>query len=273
MAYSSLAACIADLERTRQLVRIEAEIDPHLEASLIHRRVYQNKGPALYFTHVKGCGFPMVSNLFGTIERCRFLFRDTLETVRKLVELKIDPGEFAKKPLRYWNAPFAALRMRPKLVRSAPLLENQTTIGKLPQLKCWPNDGGPFVTLPLVYTEHPDHPGWKKSNLGMYRVQMSGNQYVQDQQVGLHYQIHRGIGVHHAAAVQRGQPLQVNINIGGPPALMLSAVMPLPEGLSELTFAGVLGGRRTRLVRQTGHLPMLADADFCISGIVDPKQT
>src|SRR5687768_14162765 len=92
MGYASLAACVADLERTRQLVRIDAEIDPNLEAAAVHRRVYQNRGPALLFTRVKGCTFPMVSNLFGTIDRCRYLFRDTLDTVRKLVELKIDPG-------------------------------------------------------------------------------------------------------------------------------------------------------------------------------------
>lgn len=273
MGYPTLAACVSDLERTKQLVRIDHEIDPNLEMAAIQRRVYQAGGPALFFTRVKGCSFPMVSNLFGTIERSRFLFRDTIETVRKLVELKIDPANFAKKTFRYWNVPFAALKMLPKKVRRSPLLSNQTTISQLPKLKCWPNDGGSFVTLPLVYSEDPNQPGWKKSNLGMYRVQLDGNEYRQDQEIGLHYQIHRGIGVHHAAAIARGEPLKVNINIGGPPALMLSAVMPLPEGLSELTFAGALGGRRVRLVAAANGLPMLSDADFCISGIVDPHRT
>jgi len=273
MGYPTLAACVNELERTKQLVRIDHEIDPCLEMAAIHRRVYQAKGPALLFTRVKGCAFPMVSNLFGTIERCRFMFRDTLETVRKLVALKIDPGELAKHPFRYWNIPWAALKMVPRSVSSSPLLANETSISQLPKLKCWPDDGGSFVTLPLVYSEDPNVPGWKKSNLGMYRVQLDGNQYQVDQQVGLHYQIHRGIGMHHAAAIARGEPLKVNINIGGPPALMLSAVMPLPEGLSELTFAGVLGGRRVRLVKSVTGLPMLGDADFCISGIVDPSKT
>lgn len=272
MGYPTLAACIADLERTKQLVRINHEIDPQLEMAYIHRRVYQAKGPALLFTNVKGCTFPMVSNLFGTIERCRFMFRDTLETVRKFVALKIDPGQLAKHPFRYWNIPWAALKMLPKSVSRSPLLTNETTISQLPKLKCWPNDGGSFVTLPLVYSEDPNHVGWKKSNLGMYRVQLDGNQYT-DQQIGLHYQIHRGIGVHHAAAIARGEPLKVNINIGGPPALILSAVMPLPEGLSELIFAGALGGRRVRLVKSATGLPMLGDADFCISGTVDPSKT
>lgn len=273
MGYPTLAACVNDLERTRQLVRIDHEIDPHLEMAAIHRRVYQAKGPALLFTRPKNTAFPMVSNLFGTLERSRFLFRDTLETVRKLVELKIDPAHFAKKPFRYWNVPWAALKMLPRNVWNAPLLTHETTVSNLPKLKCWPADGGSFVTLPLVYTEDPRQPGWKKSNLGMYRVQLDGNDYVADQQVGMHYQIHRGIGVHHSAAIANGQPLPVNIHIGGPPALMLSAVMPLPEGLSELTFAGALGGRRVRLVKGPNGIPMLGDADFCISGIVDPSKT
>lgn len=273
MGYPSLAACVADLERARQLVRIDHEIDPHLEMAYIHRRVYAARGPALLFTRPKGTAFPMVSNLFGTIERSRYLFRDTLETVRKMVELKIDPANFARRPFRYWNMPFAAFNTLPKRVKRAPILTHEIRLSQLPRLKCWPNDGGSFVTLPLVYSEDPNQPGWKKSNLGMYRVQLDGNQYVTDQQVGLHYQIHRGIGVHHSAAIARHEPLKVNIHIGGPPALMLSAVMPLPEGLSELIFAGALGGRRVRLAPAANGLSMLGEADFCISGVIDPSKT
>src|SRR5205807_8815570 len=129
-----------------------------------------------------------------------------------------------------------------------------------------------FVTLPQVYTEDANRPGWRHSNLGMYRVQLSGNEYVPDRQVGLHYQIHRGIGVHHAAALRRGVPFRVNVLVGGPPALTLAAVMPLPEGLPELAFAGALGGRRVRLIDAPGRLPIIADADFCISGTVDPDK-
>ena len=136
-----------------------------------------------------------------------------------------------------------------------PILAHQTTISQLPQLTCWPRDGGAFITLPQVYTEDADRPGWRHSNLGMYRVQLSGNQYQPDREVGLHYQIHRGIGVHHAKALRRGVPFRVNVFVGGPPALALAAVMPLPEGMPELAFAGVLGGRRVRLTsrRTTGQ--------------------
>ena len=94
MGYRSLKECIADLDRTGQLVRIEQEIDPYLEAAEIQRRVNQAQGPAVFYKRVKGCRFPMVSNLFGTLERTRFLFRDTLAAVRHLIELKIEPAEF-----------------------------------------------------------------------------------------------------------------------------------------------------------------------------------
>jgi 4-hydroxy-3-polyprenylbenzoate decarboxylase len=147
----------------------------------------------------------------------------------------------------------------------------------------WPDDGGAFITLPQVYTEHVRQPGWRHSNLGMYRVQLSGGRYDPDREVGLHYQIHRSIGVHHAAAIRAGQPFRANIFVGGPPAMMLAAVMPLPEGMSELTFAGALGGRRIRMLRRrpgtrfhrvpgARGLPIHADTDFCICGTVVPDK-
>lgn len=271
MGYRNLQACVRDLERTGQLVRIEQEIDPYLEAAEIQRRVYQAGGPAVFYARVKGCRFPMVSNLFGTRERTRFLFRDTLTAVRRLVELKIDPNAFWRNPWSYRGVPRSLSHMWLRKTRKGPILDCQTTIYELPQVVSWPRDGGAFITLPQVYTEDVDHPGLGKSNLGMYRVQLSGGQYVPGKQIGLHYQIHRGIGVHHAAAIRKGVPFRVNIFVGGPPALTLSAVMPLPEGLSELLFAGALGGRALRFVQPAGQLPIPAEADFCISGVVDPN--
>ena len=289
MGYRNLQECVADLERSKQLIRIDADVAPHLEVAEIQRRVYQAAGPALLFTRAKGCRFPLLANLFGTIDRTRFLFRDTLDAVRRLVELKIDPMAFARNPWRYRGAPFTALHTLPKYVSRGPVLANETTIDQLPQIVNWPDDGGAFITLPQVYSEDADRPGWQHSNLGMYRVQLSGGQYLPNQEVGLHYQIHRSIGVHHAAAIQRGEPFRVNIFVGGPPAMTLAAVMPLPEGMSELTFAGALGGRRVRMVSRgpdahvrssesTGRgrpvyesLPVSAEADFCIVGTVDPS--
>lgn len=272
MGYRNLRDCVNDLERTGQLVTIQEEIDPNLEAAEIQRRVYQADGPAVYYARVKGCRFPMVSNLFGTIERTRFLFRDSVDAVRKLVELKVDAQAFARNPWRYRGVPFTLLNMWLRKVRTGPITANETTISELPQVKSWPMDGGPFITLPQVYTEDPDHPGLGKSNLGMYRVQLGGNEYAPNREIGLHYQIHRGIGVHHAAAIRRGEPLRVRIFVGGPPAMTMSAVMPLPEGLSELLFAAALGGRPLRMVCRPGEIAMPAEADFVISGTIDPNR-
>jgi 4-hydroxy-3-polyprenylbenzoate decarboxylase len=272
MGYKSLKACIDDLAATGQLARIEEPIDAHLEAAEIQRRVFQAGGPAIYFANVKGCKFPMAGNLFGTMDRARFIFRDSLDAVRRLIELKIDPSRFLRRPARYLGAPRAALTMLPKRAKAGPVLARETTIRQLPQLKSWPDDGGAFITLPQVYSEHVERPGLNGSNLGMYRVQLSGGRYEADREVGLHYQIHRSIGVHHAAAIRRGEPFRVNIFVGGPPAMTVAAVMPLPEGLSELTFAGALGGRRVRMICRAGELPIAADADFCITGTIDPDK-
>ncbi len=272
MGYRNLAECVRDLERTGRLVRIESEIDPHLEAAAIQRRVYQAGGPAVLYARVKGCRFPLLSNLFGTVERTRYLFRHALDAVRRLVELKIDPAEVWKRPWRYRAVPATLWRMRPKRVPRGPCLENRTMVDQLPAVTSWPGDGGPFITLPVVYTEDPDRPGFTHSNLGMYRIQLSGGRYALNKEVGLHYQIQRSIGAHHAAAIRRGERLRVNVFVGGAPSMILAAVMPLPEGLSELTFAGALGGRRIPMIVSAGRLPIYAEADFCISGTVDPHK-
>ena len=271
MGYRNLQQCVADLERHGHLVRISEEIDPYLEAAEIQRRVYQAQGPALLFENVKGTQFPMVTNLFGTFDRTEFLFRDALAAVQKLVALKIDPMQYVKTPWKYLTAVRPALSMLPRSVRSGPATEFTTTLSALPQHVSWPDDGGPFVTLPAVYTEDPNKPGLMSSNLGMYRVQIAGNEYLPDQEVGLHYQIHRSIGVHHKAAIDRGEPLKVNIFVGGAPSMILSAVMPLPEGMSELTFAGALQKRAIRMIKQKNAPAIYAEADFCISGTIDPN--
>ncbi|MCU0703241.1 MAG: UbiD family decarboxylase [Fimbriiglobus sp.] len=273
MIHRTLTDAVADLERHGHLVRIDFPVDPHLEMAEVQRRLYVRGGPAVLFTRPKGTAFPMLANLFGSIDRTRFLFRHTIPLVKKLVSLKSDPGGAAKHFWRYWDLPFQMLKLLPKFMRTGRVLANRLPLTQLPQLKCWPMDGGAFVTLPLVYSEHPDKPGWMKSNLGMYRVQLSGNEYDPEREVGLHYQIHRGIGVHHAAAGRRGERLPVAVWVGGPPALTVSAVMPLPEGMPELAFAGALGGRRLRMVKGLNGLPMPADADFVIAGHIDPTRT
>lgn len=259
-----------DLERHDHLVRVREEVDPRLEMAAIQRRVFAAGGPALFFERVKGSPFPAASNLFGSLDRARFIFRDTIRAVQNLIQLRADPAQLLKKPWAYRGLPFAALKSLPKRVRRGPVLRNRTTLDRLPQIVSWPDDGGPFITLPQVYTEDAARPGWQKSNLGMYRVQLAGNRFRPNEQVGLHYQIHRGIGVHHARAIERGQPLRVSIFVGGPPAHTFAAVMPLPEGIPELAFAGALAGRRFRFARREEHV-LAADADFCIVGTIEPE--
>jgi len=267
-----LRECAADLERTGRLLRVSEEVDPSLEMAEIQRRVYANSGPALLFTRVKGCAFPCLSNLYGTRERTHYLFRNSLPGVKAVLALKADPMAWAKNPGRFLRAPFAALHALPLRSSNPPVAARRTTLDRLPQIVSWPMDGGAYITLPQVYTEHPDKPGLRLSNLGMYRIQLSGGSFLPAREVGLHYQIHRGIGVHHHAAIRRGEKLRVTIFVGGPPAHALAAVMPLPEGLPEIFFAGMLAGRGFRYSRRGGHL-LSADADFCITGTIDPGRT
>jgi 4-hydroxy-3-polyprenylbenzoate decarboxylase len=274
MSYKSLRAAANDLERTKQLRRITIEVDPDLEMAEIHRRVYDAGGPALYFERVKGSPFAALSNLYGTYERTDFLFRNTIKAVEKVVELKLDPANFLKNPLRYLGAPFTALKALPM---KQPLSLSacgwgQTTVDKLPQVKSWGMDGGAFVTLPQVYTEDPDKRGIMGSNIGMYRIQLSGNQYLINKEVGLHYQIHRGIGVHHEKYNRLpDDAFLCSIFVGGPPSHALSAIFPLPEGLPEVTFAGMLNGRRFRYSRDADGSVISGDADFVITGIIRKK--
>lgn len=273
MGYKSLHDCVVDLERHGHLIRIKEEVDPYLEMAAIHMRVYDAQGPALYFENIKGSKFPAVSNLFGTLDRSKFMFRDSLEHVKRLVDVKMNPMSVLKKPLQYAGSSMVALGALPwKKKAAAPILYGQTKITELPQIVNWPMDGGAFVTMPQVYTEDIQQPGIMHANLGMYRIQLSGNDYIPDQEVGLHYQLHRGIGVHQTKANQLGKPLKVSIFVGGPPSHPLSAVMPLPEGLSEMIFAGALGNRRFRYFYDEEGFCISADADFVITGTVYPNE-
>jgi len=271
MGYPSLQACIADLEKNDHLIRIREEVDPYLQMAAIHLRVFEHQGPAILFENVKGSKFPAVSNLFGTLERSRFIFRDTLEQIKTLVELKNNPIKAVKHPFKYANVGLTALSALPmKVSGNSPVSFGKTRISELPQIVNWPKDGGPFVTMPQVYTEDMDKPGIMDANLGMYRIQLAGNDYIADKEIGLHYQIHRGIGVHQTKANAKGQPLKVSIFVGGPPSHPVAAVMPLPEGLSEMTFAGALGKRRFRYFYDDEGFCISADADFVITGTVMP---
>jgi 4-hydroxy-3-polyprenylbenzoate decarboxylase len=272
MSYSSLEACLLDLERSGQLLRIKEQVDPNLEMAAIHLRVFEQKGPAILFENVKGSNFRAASNIFGTLERSQFIFRDTLPLVKQLIDIKIDPTAAIKNPLKSLAALPAALNALPKknpILK--PVLFEEINISDLPLIHHWSMDGGAFVTLPQVYTEDADKPGIGNSNLGMYRIQLDGNDYILNKEVGLHYQLHRGIGVHQTKANKKGLPLKVSCFVGGPPAHSVAAVMPLPEGMSEMNFAGVLAGKRFGYTYVDGFC-ISTDADFVITGEVFPGE-
>jgi len=267
--YTSLRDCIDDLEKNGLLLRIKQEVDPDLEMAEIHRRIYHAGGPAILFENVKGSPFQAVSNIYGTEERTDFVFRNTLPAVKKIVELKVDPIRALKNPLRYVASPFTALTALPmKTWSKGKVMHGNTTIDQLPLVKSWPLDGGAFVTLPQVLTMPPKSNNIMESNIGMYRIQLSGNDYKLNEEIGLHYQLHRGIGVHHTLYNESEEEFKCSIFIGGPPSHAFAAIMPLPEGMSELTFAGLLGGRRFRYYKdEKGHI-ISNDADFVITGTI-----
>jgi 4-hydroxy-3-polyprenylbenzoate decarboxylase len=272
MNYSSLEECLVDLEKNGYLVRIKEEVDPYLEMASIHLRMYEAGGPAILYENVKGSKYRAASNIFGSPDRSKFIFRKTFAAVQRLIELKDDPIKAIRQPFKNLSSALAALKALPLKNPSAkPVLHQQISITDLPLIQHWPKDGGAFVTLPQVYTEDVDKPGIMNANLGMYRIQLTGNQYQTNKEIGLHYQLHRGIGVHQTKANKKGLPLKVSCFVGGPPSHTLAAVMPLPEGISEMTFAGILGGRRFHYTYEDGFA-ISTDADFVITGEVYPGE-
>ena len=259
------------LRSESDLVTITAPVDAHLEAAEIHRRVIAAGGPALRFTNVKGRDFPLVTNLFGTAKRAELAFgQHPMRMIRRIVELAqtIMPPDAAK----LWGARDVAgslLKVGLKRQSLGPVTEVVTRdphLDRLPALTTWPLDGGPFVTLPLVYTEHP---GGHGHNLAMYRL------HVHDaQSTGMHWQIGKGGGFHYALAEAANQPLPVTVFLGGPPALILSAIAPLPENVPELMLASLIAGERlARVPGSFGHPhPLVANAEFALMGEVRPHE-
>ena len=273
-----MRSVIEQLARQRQALVIRDPVDPRLDIAELTRRVYQASGPALWFQNVVGSEFSVASNLFGTEQRTERLFEKTLPSVQSAVSLKARGLSHFSSLESFLSLPklaSAGLKSVPRqdwwARRNHQRIWHRTTLSALPQYVSWPADGGAFLTLPQVLTLDPNHPRIMSSNLGMYRIQISGNDYKPDKEAGLHYQLHRGIGIHHSQAKkiyeQTGKPWKISIFMGAP-AYTLAAVMPLPEGLSELMFAGMLSGRRVGWYRWQGYI-ILSDADFCILGEVD----
>jgi len=265
-----LRAFLALLQKEGELLTIDEPVDPHLEIAEIHRRVIAKGGPALLFTSVRNSPFPVTTNLFGTARRMELAFgrraQRFVENLVKFVQSAMPPtigGLWSQRHLLR-----QMLRMGTQSRRSGPILEvrqKQPRLSELPLLTSWSTDGGAFVTLPLVYTEHPAGRG---HNLGMYRIQR-----YDDATTGIHWQIHKGGGYHYHEAEKRNESLPVTLFIGGPPALMMAAIAPLPENLPELMLASLLLDAKLPMTADPlgGH-KLVASAEFAIKGRVPPHE-
>ncbi len=268
--HKNLRSFIDSLRDENELTEINAQVDPYLEIAEIHRRVIESQGKALLFTNVKGSSFPVVTNLFGTIKRIELGFgrkpKDFVKRAVEMTEILLPPKP--KKLWQYRDMAFSALKLGTKKVRKAPILDsvnNPADLDKLPLLQLWHEDGGHFITLPLVYTESPTS---GKSNLGMYRIQR-----YDSLSTGIHWQIGKGGGFHYSEAEQQNKPLPVTIFLGGAPAMILSAIAPLPEDVPELMLASLLADGKIASVENPlgpNHHRLIAEAEFAICGSVAP---
>jgi len=272
MKFSSLRHCLDLLKQQGDLIQLHHPVDPDLEMAEITRRVFNAGGPAILFTNIRNNQFCAVSNLYGTYERTLKIFEPQLASVKALVDIKSDFRSAIKYPGNILKAFPALIHSLPLPVSRPRVLEKTCRIQDLPMIKCWPEDGGAFVLLPQVFSQDPETRSLFSSNLGMYRIQISGNEYDPGKEIGIHYQLHRGIGNHHKKALEKNQDLRVSIFIGGPPAHTLAAVMPLPEGVPEIAFAGALAGKNFKYTKKNQYL-ISADADFCITGVIVPGKT
>jgi len=267
--FTDLRSYVEHLRRDRDVVEVRTQVDPVEEVAEIHRRVIAGGGPALLFTNVKGADFPLVTNLFGTPRRAELAFgQRPLAFIKRLVHLA--ETMLPPTPAKLWEArdvALAAAKIGMKRRSEGPVTEVVTRdvrLDRLPALTCWPEDGGPFVTLPLVYTQHPEKGG---PNLGMYRL------HVHDAaSTGMHWQIGKGGGFHYQIAEAKGQALPATVFLGGPPALILSAIAPLPENIPELLLASLVAGEKiTQVPGPNGHPhPLVANAEFALMGQVAP---
>jgi UbiD family decarboxylase len=265
--HKNLRSFIDTLRRENEITEISVSVDPYLEIAEIHRRMIEAQGKALFFTNVKGSAFPVVTNLFGTIKRIELAFgkrpQEFVKRAVEMVDILIPPkiGEL----WNYRDMGLSALKLGTKKVRNAPVLESrqaEVDLEKLPLLQLWHEDGGHFITLPLVYTESPTS---GKPNLGMYRIQRYDKTTT-----GIHWQIGKGGGFHYFEAEQKNESLPVTIFLGGPPAMILSAIAPLPEDVPELMLASLLADSKIGMAANPldGHHRLVAEAEFAISGNV-----
>lgn len=275
MAFSDIQSFLRLLEERGELIRVREPVSRKLEITEIADRLVKAGGPAVLFEQVKDSPFPVAIGLLGTRERVALSLGvndldDLAVKVRALIDLKGGGGLMGLMG----NIPKLgdAMNLPPLHVKTAPVQEviwrgDEIDLSQIPVLKCWPLDGGPFVTLPLVITKDPET---GERNMGMYRMQVLGKNTT-----GMHWQRHKTGAKHLEKAGRLGQKLEVAVAIGGDPALIYAATAPLPPipGLDEFALAGYLRGARYPVVRGlTVDLEVPANAEFILEGYVDPEE-
>jgi UbiD family decarboxylase len=268
----SLRTFLDLLHRENEIITIKAEVDPYLELAEIHRRVISEGGPALLFTRVKGSRYPVVTNMFGTERRIDLAFGPKPERfvcdMVQVAESILPPN--VSELWKHRSVGLDLLKLGTTNTSRSPVtqvVDRPARLDQMPVLTTWQEDGGPFITLPLVYTENPIT---GKHNLGIYRMQV-----YDEHSTGLHWQIQKGGGFHYHEAEGLDQPLPVTVFLGGPPALILAAIAPLPEDVPELVLASLLAGQKLKMTRnplgrERHRLP--AEAEFALVGHAPPHE-
>jgi 4-hydroxy-3-polyprenylbenzoate decarboxylase len=272
MGYKNLHHFIEVLEQAGELKRISEPVSPFLEITEITDRVCKQGGPALLFEKAPGFDLPVLMNAFGSMRRmCLALEVDDLDAIAPelLSFLEAEANTLIKK-LKLIPKLARLGRMFPKEVTKAPCQEmvytgDEVDLGRLPVLTCWPGDGGPFITLPVVLTHHPDT---GRRNVGMYRMQV-----YDERTTGMHWHAHKGGAQHYRVAEARGEPLPVAVAIGPDPAVTYAATAPLPEDIDEILFAGFLRNEPVDMVScVTQPLLVPAESQVVLEGYVKPRE-
>jgi len=273
LAYRDLRAFIAELEARGQLKRIKVEVDAELEITAITDRVVKQGGPALLFERVKGYEIPVLTNIFGTMERvCLALGTPDLDAAGRELCALLQPDAL---PVTFIDKIKALPKLAqlssylPKTVRTGPckevIVRTKPSLAGFPILKCWPGDGGRFITLPLVITKDPET---GRRNVGMYRMQV-----YDEKTTGMHWHVHKDGAANYQASCARGRRLEVAVALGADPATIYAATAPLPRGVDEFLFAGFLRKEPVELVRcETVDLEVPAHAEIVLEGYVDPEE-
>ncbi len=271
MAYADLREFIAALERQGELRRIPFEVDPVLEMTEFADRAVKSGGPALLFENPKGSRIPVLMNAFAGMRKMEIALEvDSLDVVAgrisEYLEMRMPEGLVGKLKMLPKLAEMSAFF--PKMVSSGPCKEvvrrDGFSLTEYPVLKCWPEDGGRFITLPMVFTKNPDT---SKRNCGMYRMQV-----YDDRTTGMHWQTHKQGAEHYRRRMKEGGPkrMDVAVAIGADPATVYSAILPLPPDIDEMMIAGFLRGRSVEMVRcETVDLEVPANAEIVLEGYVE----